>query len=177
MNREGENRESIPLSDKMIRPVTCIVYVTTSQTALQLVIHQYNYKKQPKPYEKYSLDQVRIGNLQITKAWDKHMMSSYSTYLTSSIIISILRGRRFYFKHSHSSKWFASWNVKYLLSLMDSWASASSLTNFKLAWKTVTFLALVTEKHFDSTLLWIQNQHLFFSIMLLFYLASGGKID
>ena len=33
-----------------------------------------------------------------------------------------------------------------MLSLLESWAPASSLTTFKLAWKTATLLALVTAK-------------------------------
>ena len=56
-----------------------------------------------------------------------------------------------------------------LLSLLESWAPASSLTTFKLAWKTATLLGLMTVKHCsDLTLLFIDNQHLFFSVMLLF---------
>ena len=47
--------------------------------------------------------------------------------------------------------------------------AASSLTTFKLAWKTATLLAPVTTKCCsDLTLLCIDNQDLFFSIMLLF---------
>ena len=53
-------------------------------------------------------------------------------------------------------------NVECLLSLLESWAPASSLTTFKLAWKTATLLALVTAKW---SLLYTDNQHL---IMLLF---------
>ena len=45
---------------------------------------------------------------------------------------------------------------------LESWAPASSCTNFKLAWKTATLLTLATAKHCsDSTLLCIGNQHLF----------------
>ena len=75
----------------------------------------------------------------------------------------------FYFWHL-SHKHFDSWDVEHSLSLLESWAPAFSLTSFRLAWKTATLLALVTEKHCcDLTLLCIDNQHLFlFSVMLLF---------
>ena len=55
----------------------------------------------------------------------------------------------------------------------------SSLTTFKLAWKTATLLALVTVKHFsDLTLSCIDNQHLFFqSHAAIFIPLSGGKTD
>ena len=53
------------------------------------------------------------------------------------------------------------------MSLLESWALASSLPTFKLAWKTATLLALLTAKQCsDLTLLCVGNQHLFFSIML-----------
>ena len=42
----------------------------------------------------------------------------------------------FYLKYLHSHKCFDPWDVKHLLSLLESWLPASSLTNFKLAWKT-----------------------------------------
>ena len=62
------------------------------------------------------------------------------------------------------------WDVEHLLSLLESWAQASSLTNFKLAWKTATLLVLATAKCCsDLTLSCIDSQHLFCSIMVLFY--------
>ena len=52
------------------------------------------------------------------------------------------------------------------LSLLESWAPASSLTTFKLAWKTATLLALLTAKHCsDLTLLSIDSQHLLGSLV------------
>ena len=64
---------------------------------------------------------------------------------------------------------------------MESWAPASSLSTFKLAWKTVTLLALVTVKHCsDLTLLCIDNQHLFLqhdAVIFISVSISGGKTD
>ena len=68
----------------------------------------------------------------------------------------------FYLQCPASHKWFDPWDVGHLLSLLESWAPVSSLTTLKLAWKTATFLALVTAKHCsDLTLLCVDNQHLF----------------
>ena len=68
----------------------------------------------------------------------------------------------FYLQHPPSCKRFDPWDVECLLCLLESWAPASSLTTFKLAWKTATLLALVTAKHgSDLTLLSVDNQHLF----------------
>ena len=66
-----------------------------------------------------------------------------------------------------------------MLSLLESWAPASSLTTFKLAWKTATLLASVTAKHCsDLTLLCIDNQHLFLQCnAAIFIPMSGGKTD
>ena len=66
-----------------------------------------------------------------------------------------------------------------MLSLLESWATASSLTAFKLTWKTATLLVLVTAKHcFDLTLLCIDNQHLFLQHnAAIFIPMSGGKTD
>ena len=60
---------------------------------------------------------------------------------------------------------------------MESWAPASSLTTFKLAWKTATLLVHVTVKHFsDLTLLCIDNQHLFLEHhAAIFSPMSDGK--
>ena len=53
----------------------------------------------------------------------------------------------FYLQYPPPHKHFGPWDVEWLLSLLGSWAPASSLTNFKLAWKTITLSALVTAKH------------------------------
>ena len=85
----------------------------------------------------------------------------------------------FYLQHPPSCKHFDPWDVEHLLSLLESWAPASSLTTFKLAWKTATLLALVTAKHCsDLTLLCINNQHLFLQCnAAIFIPMSGGKTD
>ena len=55
----------------------------------------------------------------------------------------------------------------------------SSLTTFKLAWKTATILALVTTKCCSHlTLLCVDNQHLFLQHNApIFIPLSGGKTD
>ena len=85
----------------------------------------------------------------------------------------------FYLQHLHSHKHFDPWDVECLLSLLKSWAPASSLTTLKLAWKTATLLALVTVKCCsDLTLLCIDNQHLFLQHhAAIFTPLSGGKTD
>ena len=66
----------------------------------------------------------------------------------------------FYLQCPPFCKHFDPWDVEHLLSLLQSWAP-TSLTTFRLAWKTATLLALVTVKHCsDLTLLCIDNQHL-----------------
>ena len=78
----------------------------------------------------------------------------------------------FYLQCPPSLKDLDPWDVEPLLSLLESWVPASSLTTFKLAWKTATLLALVTVKHCsDLTLLCVDNQH------LIFIPLSGGKRD
>ena len=68
----------------------------------------------------------------------------------------------FHLQHPSSHKCFDPWDVECLLSLLESWALTSSLTAFKLAWKSATLLALVTVKCCsDLTLLCIVNRHLF----------------
>ena len=69
--------------------------------------------------------------------------------------------------------------MEHLLSLLESWAPASSLTTFKLAWKTATLLALVTAKRCsDLTLLRVDNKHLFLQhLAAIFVPLSGGKTD
>ena len=78
-----------------------------------------------------------------------------------------------------SHKHFDFWDVECLLSLLDSWAPASSLTTFKLAWKTATVLALVTAKCCsDLTLLCVYNQHLFLQHhAAIFIPLSDSKMD
>ena len=85
----------------------------------------------------------------------------------------------FYLQHPPSHKLFDPWDVEWLLSLFESWAPVSSLTTFKLAWKTATLLALVTAKHCsDLTLLCVDNQHLFLQCnAAIFIEMSGGKTD
>ena len=85
----------------------------------------------------------------------------------------------FYLQHPTSHKHFDPWDVECLLSLEESWAPASSLTTFKLAWKTATLLALATVKHCsDLTLFCIDNQHLFLQChAVIFIPLSGGKTD
>ena len=66
-----------------------------------------------------------------------------------------------------------------MLFLLESWATTSSLTTFKLPWMTATLLALVTAKHCsDLTLLCVDNQHLFLQCKTaIFVCLSGGKTD
>ena len=64
----------------------------------------------------------------------------------------------FYLQCPPSCKCFDPWDVEHLLSLLESQAPASSLTTFKLAWKTATLLVVVTAKNCsDLTLLCIDN--------------------
>ena len=85
----------------------------------------------------------------------------------------------FYLQHPPSHKHFEPWNVEHLLSLLENWASVSSLTTFKLAWKTATVLTLVTVKCCsDLTLFCIDNQHLFLRHHAAICIPlSGGKTD
>ena len=85
----------------------------------------------------------------------------------------------FYLQHPTSCKQFDPWDVECLLSLLESWAPASSLTTFKLAWKTASLLAFVTAKCCsDLTLLYVDNQHLFHQCnAAIFVPLSGGKTD
>ena len=85
----------------------------------------------------------------------------------------------FYLQHPPSHKDFVPWDVEHLLSLLENWAPDSFLTTFKLSWKTVTLLALVTVKHCsDLTCLCIDNQHLFLQQpTAIFIPLSGGKTD
>ena len=85
----------------------------------------------------------------------------------------------FYLQHPPSCKHFDPWDVEHLLSLLENLAPASSLTTFKLAWKTATILMLVTAKHCsDLTLSCIDNQHLFLQCHAASFIPmSGGKTD
>ena len=85
----------------------------------------------------------------------------------------------FYLQCPPSHKWFDPWDGECLLSLLESWAPTSSLTTFKLAWKTGTLLALVTAKYCsDLTLLCVDNQHPFLQHnAAIFIPLSGGKTD
>ena len=87
--------------------------------------------------------------------------------------------RHFYLQHPLSCKCFHPWDVEDLLSLLECWAPASSLTTFKLAWTTATLLVLVTVKCCsDLTLLCTDNQYLFLQCnAAIFIPMSGGKID
>ena len=77
----------------------------------------------------------------------------------------------FYLQHPPSHE--------HLLYLLGSWATASCLTRFKLAWKTTTLLVLPMAKHFsDLTSLYIDNQCLFLQChAAIFVPTSGGKTD
>ena len=85
----------------------------------------------------------------------------------------------FYLQHPPSHKLFDPWDVEHVLYLLESWAPASFLTAFKLAWKTATLLALVTAKCCsDLTLLCVDNRHLFLQCnAAIFIPQSGGKTD
>ena len=63
----------------------------------------------------------------------------------------------FYLQRPPSCKRFDPWDVERLLSLLESWAPVSSLTTFKLAWKTAT--------------LFLQHN------AAIFVPLSGGKTD
>ena len=85
----------------------------------------------------------------------------------------------FYLQHPPSCKHVDTFDVECLLSLLESWAPASSLTTFKFAWNTATLFILVTAKHCsDLTLLCIDNHQLFLQChAAIFIPMSGGKTD
>ena len=95
------------------------------------------------------------------------------------IILSSQTNASFYLQCPPSCKCFDPWDVEHLLTLLESWAPASSLITFKLTWKTATLLALVTAKHCsDLTLLCIDNQHLFLQCNAAIIIPiSSGKTD
>ena len=105
---------------------------------------------------------------------EPHCLHKASTH---SVISKLMC--HFYLQHPPSHKCFDPWDVEHLLSLLESWAPTSSLTTFKLAWKTATLLALVTAKHCsDLTLLCIDNQCLFLQHHAAIFISlSGGKTD
>ena len=125
---------------------------------------------------------------QVGLAW--HTIGIYHSYISAflelhrnhkasnhPVILKLMY--HFYLLHPPSHKWFDPWDVECLLPLLESWAPASSLTAFKLAWKTATLLGLVTAKHFsDLTLLCVDNQHLFLQHNAgIFVPLSGGRTD
>ena len=84
----------------------------------------------------------------------------------------------FCLQHPPSHKRFDPWDVEHLLSLLESWAPASSLTAFKLAWKTATLLALDTAKCCsDLTLLCVDNQYLFLQHSAAIFVTLSGWQD
>ena len=85
----------------------------------------------------------------------------------------------FYLQCPPSHKHFDPWGAEHLLSLLESWVPASSLTTFKLAWKTATLLVLVTVKHCsDLTLLCMDNKHLFLQHHAAIFISmSVSKTD
>ena len=105
---------------------------------------------------------------------EPHHLHRASNYPVISKIM-----HHFHLQHPPSCKQFDPWDVESLLSLLESWEPASSLTTFKLAWKTATILALVTAKCCsDLILLCIDNQHLFLQCnAAIFIPMSGGKTD
>ena len=83
----------------------------------------------------------------------------------------------FYLQHPPHEH-YDPWDVECLLSLLEIWAPALSLTTFKLAWKTATLLTLVTAKHCSDLTLFIDNQYLFLQHHPAIFLPiSGGKME
>ena len=85
----------------------------------------------------------------------------------------------FYLQHPPFNKHFDPWDVEHLLSLLESWTLASSLTAFKLAWKITILLALFTAKHCsDLTSICTNNQHHFLQHhVAIFIPVASGKTD
>ena len=68
----------------------------------------------------------------------------------------------FYLQCPPSFKQLKTWDVDCVLSLLEAWVLASSLSAFKVAWKTATHSAFGTTRYCSAlTLLFIDNQHLF----------------
>ena len=117
---------------------------------------------------------ISVYNSAISAFLEPHHLHKASNHTVISELM-----HHFYLQHPASHKCFDPWDVEHLLSLLESWAPASSLTTFKLAWKTVTLLELATAKHCsDLTLLCIDIQHLFLQHHnAIFIPVSGGKTD
>ena len=117
---------------------------------------------------------IGIYHSAIATFMDLHCLHKASNH---PIISKLLH--HFYLQCPPSHKCFYLWDVEHLLYLLESWAPASSLTTFKLTWKTATLLALVTAKCCSElTLLCIDNQHLFLQHhAAIFIPLSGGKTD
>ena len=82
---------------------------------------------------------IGIYHLAISAFLEPHRIHKASNHPVISKLMC-----HFYLQHPPSRKQFDPWDVECFLSLLESWAPASSLTTFKLAWKTATLLALVT---------------------------------
>ena len=106
-------------------------------------------------------------------------LESHQLYKASNHPVISKLMHHIYLQHPPSFKCFDPWDVEHLLSLLESWTPASSLTTFKLALKTDTLLALVTAKRCsDLTLFCIDKQHLFLQHnAAIFIPMSGGKTD
>ena len=88
-------------------------------------------------------------------------------------IISLKLIHHFDLQHPPHKHQVDPWDVKQLLSLLESWIQVSSLTNFKLVSKTDFF-----SSHYGKTYLWFKHCYIFiirsffFNIMLLFLFLS-----
>ena len=117
---------------------------------------------------------IGIYHSAISAFLDPHCIHKASNHPVISKLM-----HHFYLQCPPSHKWFDPRDMECLLSLLESWPPASSLTTFKLAWKTATLLALVTAKHCsDLTLLCVDNQHLsLHHNAAIFIPLYGGKTD
>ena len=80
-------------------------------------------------------------------------LEPYQIHKASNHPVILKLMHHFYLQHPPFHKQFDPWDVEHLLSLLESWAPASSLTTFKLPWKTATLLALITSTFFFSIML------------------------
>ena len=117
---------------------------------------------------------IGIDHSAISAFLEHHRIHKVSNH---PVILKLMH--HFYLQHPTSHKQFDLWDIECLLSLLESWAPTSSLTTFKLAWKTATLLALGSAKCCsDLTLLCVDNQHLFLqhnaAIFIPFF---AGKTD
>ena len=117
---------------------------------------------------------IGIYHAAISTFLDPHHLHRASNHPVISKLM-----HHFYLQCPPSCKHFYPWDVESLLSLLESWAPASSLTIFKLAWKTATLLVLVIVKHCsDLTLLCNDNQHFFLQHHAAIFISmSDGKTD